>query len=517
MPRHLLLRSSTWPALLAATALVVAQLVLAWLPLGWPMALLQLALVAGWVALVGAIRAAAALALAAQNAEPAPDTGAHALHLLEEALNILPDNSTFSLFDAQEHMVLSSARTRARYPKASPFMVPGVRFEELLRHAVAVGELPESGGQEAWIQQRLADFRHPVELQVHELPNDCWMRVRQQRQSDGSTAVLRADITDTVRKERALEKARQQAHSAQSQLFEALEAMPIGIELYDEHDRLVYFNRKMGEMRPWFTLEEGRGLTHEALVRIGLRQGFPHEAMGREDEWLAAHLSDRGKRAMPEVRSYPIGVWMHAYESRTPSGYIVAVRLDITEMVLQRQALEQANQRLAQLSATDGLTGIGNRRHFDAVLATEWLRGARQQEPLSLLIIDIDHFKLYNDHYGHLAGDACLRRIAQLLATCVRRAGELVARYGGEEFVLLLPGTDQNHARMVAQHCMDALAQARIPHASSPTADHVTLSIGIAHTVPDADRQPESLVDAADTALYRAKNAGRQQFEVSRI
>ncbi|MEO6853576.1 MAG: diguanylate cyclase, partial [Rhodoferax sp.] len=277
------------------------------------------------------------------------------------------------------------------------------------------------------------------------------------------------------------------------------------------------FNRKMGEMRPWFTLEEGRGLTHEALVRIGLRQGFPHEAMGREEEWLATHLAERGQRAMPEVRSYPIGVWMHAYESRTPSGYIVAVRLDITEMVLQRQALELANQRLAQLSATDGLTGIGNRRHFDAVLATEWLRGARQQEPLALLMIDIDHFKLYNDHYGHLAGDACLRRVARLLATCVRRAGELVARYGGEEFVLLLPGTDQDHARLVAQHCMDALALERIPHAGSPTADFLTLSIGVAHTVPDAERKPDTLVYAADTALYRAKNAGRQQFDISQF
>jgi diguanylate cyclase (GGDEF)-like protein len=208
---------------------------------------------------------------------------------------------------------------------------------------------------------------------------------------------------------------------------------------------------------------------------------------------------------------------MHAYEARTPSGYIVAVRLDITEMVLQRQALEQANQRLAQLSATDSLTSISNRRHFDEVLATEWQRGARQQEPLALLLIDIDHFKRYNDHYGHLAGDACLRRVAELLSRCVRRAGELVARYGGEEFVLLLPGIDPDHARLVAQHCMDALALERIPHAASPTADYVTLSIGVAHTVPDAQHGAESLVQAADNALYRAKNAGRQQFEVSQL
>ena len=507
MPRPPFLRASAWPTLLAAAALLAAQVALVWLPLGWPVAVLQAALLAGWVALVATVRTAAVPVAAALSPH----------RLLEEALDILPENSTFALFDAQERLVLVNARTRVLYPKTSPFMVPGTPFEEILRSTVALGEMPESGGEEAWIQQRLAAFRHPVEPQIQELPNDRWLRICQQRLPDGSTAILRADITDAVRKERALEQARQEAHNAQSQLSEALEAMPIGIELFDAQDRLVYFNRKMGEMRPWFTLEEGRGLTHEALVRIGLRQGFPHEAMGREEEWLATHLAERGKRATPEVRSYPIGVWMHAYESRTPSGYIVAVRLDITEMVLQRQALEQANQRLALLSATDGLTGIGNRRHFDAVLATEWLRGARQQEPLALLMIDIDHFKLYNDHYGHLAGDACLRRVAQLLATCVRRAGELVARYGGEEFVLLLPGTDLDQARLVAQHCIDAMAQERIPHADSPTAQFVTLSIGVAHTVPDAERKADTLVDAADNALYRAKNAGRQQFDVSQM
>ena len=384
MPYLLLLRSSTRPMVVTAAALAAMQLTLGWLPLGWPVALLQVALVAGWIGWVGAMRAVRL-----------PLTGAPLPPLLDQS--------------------------------------------------------------------------------------------------------------------------RQKINNAQSQLCEALEAMPIGVELYDDKDRLVYFNREMAEMRPWITLEEGRGLTHETLVRIGLRHGSPSEAIGHEEEWLAVHMAQRGQRALPEVRSYPVGVWMHAYESHTPSGYTVAVCLDITEMVLQRQALEQANQRLALLSATDGLTGIANRRHFDTTLATEWLRGARQQEPLTLLMMDIDHFKLYNDHYGHLAGDACLRRVAQLLTTCVRRAGELVARYGGEEFVLLLPGTDQNHARLIAQHCIDALAQERIPHAASPTADHVTLSIGLAHTVPNAEHSADVLVKAADTALYGAKNAGRQQFEVSQI
>ena len=127
--------------------------------------------------------------------------------------------------------------------------------------------------------------------------------------------------------------------------------------------------------------------------------------------------------------------------------------------------------------------------------------------------MDIDHFKRYNDHYGHVAGDACLRQVAQALARCVRRADELAARYGGEEFVLLLPGCTLADARAVAQHCMDAIAQIALPHATSCTAQHLTLSIGIASLCPIAGTDPTILVDAADAALYRAKNAGRNQCE----
>lgn len=507
MPRIPLWRLSAWPTLVAAAALVAAQVALAWLPLGGPVVVLQLALVAGWVALAGAVRGLAAATPAVPMAVAPPPVQA-----LEAALDILPDHSTFALFDARERLVLVSARTRTLYPHAAPFMQPGVSFEDVLRHTVAVGEMPESGGQEAWIQQRLEAFRNPVATQVQELPNDRWLRIDQRRLPDGSTVVLRADITDNVRRERALEQARQQAHAAQSQLSEALEAMPIGVELYDAQDRLVYFNRKMGEMRPWFTLEEGRGLTHEALVRIGLRQGFPQEAMGREEEWLAQHLAARGNRAMPEVRSYPIGVWMHAYESRTPSGYIVAVRLDITEMVLQRQALEQANQRLAQLSATDGLTGIGNRRHFDAVLATEWLRGARQQEPLALLMIDIDHFKLYNDHYGHSGGDRVLRQVAGAVQKTLKRETDLVARYGGEEFVMFLPHTDAVGGQVCAELARKAVESLHIAHEKSLAGPLLSISLGGTSVKLGPDGLvPYRVLEQSDQQLYRAKQLGRNR------
>lgn len=174
-----------------------------------------------------------------------------------------------------------------------------------------------------------------------------------------------------------------------------------------------------------------------------------------------------------------------------------------------------ANQKLERESATDGLTGITNRRRFDEILGIEWLRAARSGTCLSLLIFDIDHFKRFNDHYGHVAGDECLRRVAQLLHSSARRAGDLVARYGGEEFVVLLPGAKLTDAVELAQRCQQGISAMALPHAASPTADHVTFSIGIAFVGPSAANEPASLVNAADTAMYRAKTAGRARYAVA--
>ena len=214
------------------------------------------------------------------------------------------------------------------------------------------------------------------------------------------------------------------------------------------------------------------------------------------------------------MQQLPDQRWLRVHERRTRRGGIAGVRTDVTELVHKEQLLAVANAQLAQLSTTDGLTGIGNRRYFDERLASEWQRGARQQLPLALLLIDIDHFKLYNDHYGHLAGDECLRCVAQTLASCVRRADEFAARYGGEEFVLLLPGSNLDAARAVAQRCLEEMARVAIPHAASPTASLLTLSIGIASMCPIAGAHPTTLIDAADAALFRAKKAGRNQFEL---
>lgn len=298
-------------------------------------------------------------------------------------------------------------------------------------------------------------------------------------------------------------------------LQEAIEALPLGVAVYDQHDRLILFNRGAAELAPYRYGGELIGQTFETIIRRSLERGAIADALGREDEWLRERLAGRGQLDRPLLRPVPDGRWMHLYEISTPSGCLVMARLDVSELVRKSMALERSNQQLEQLSATDGLTGLANRRQFDQHLHGEWQRSMRGGQPISLLLVDVDHFKRYNDRYGHLAGDACLRQVAGVLYDCAQRSGELVARYGGEEFAILLPGADADVAMTVAQHCMDEITRAGIEHADSPVADCLTVSIGVATVVATQELVPESLVRSADEALYRVKSSGRAGYHVA--
>jgi len=177
--------------------------------------------------------------------------------------------------------------------------------------------------------------------------------------------------------------------------------------------------------------------------------------------------------------------------------------------------LAASNRQLEMLSRQDGLTGLANRRYLDASLATETRRAARSAEPLSLIMIDIDFFKRYNDAYGHQAGDDCLKRVAGCLQSVCQRAADLPARYGGEEFALVLPNTHAEGARLVAASLAKAIAALAIPHEKSEVAAVVTLSQGIATSGPGLEFTPEGLIEKADHALYRAKDLGRNRAEAA--
>jgi len=172
--------------------------------------------------------------------------------------------------------------------------------------------------------------------------------------------------------------------------------------------------------------------------------------------------------------------------------------------------LDQVNRELKRLSSMDGLTGLANRRHFDAMLRAEWNKGEAQRKPLSLLMCDVDFFKLFNDGYGHLQGDDCLRRVASALQFSVRRPNELAARYGGEEFTLLLPDTSAPQAMEIAESVRANVERLEIPHAHAPKG-HISLSLGVATRVPNAQLSPERLIALADKALYIAKKSGRDR------
>ena len=173
---------------------------------------------------------------------------------------------------------------------------------------------------------------------------------------------------------------------------------------------------------------------------------------------------------------------------------------------------QRSQQQLNNIARVDALTSICNRREFDLRLMAEWGRGARTDNSLALLMIDVDKFKEYNDHHGHLRGDECLVAVAQVLNSCIQRTGDLLARYGGEEFVVLLPDSDLEGALKVAQDCHTAILDARLPHVTSNISIYVTVSIGVAAMLPIYERSNTLLIEQADIALYQAKHNGRNRI-----
>jgi len=200
-----------------------------------------------------------------------------------------------------------------------------------------------------------------------------------------------------------------------------------------------------------------------------------------------------------------------------PIDFPVALARIRTHLLLRQMvlALEEANAKLERLSFLDGLTNIANRRRFDEFLHIEWRRAAREAAPLSVILADIDFFKAYNDTYGHEAGDEILKKVAGALAAMLNRPADLVARYGGEEFVVALPGTDAAGALVLAERLRAAVEALAVAHSTSRAAAHVTISVGVATTIPERGAAPEALVAAADQALYEAKHDGRNRVRAS--
>jgi diguanylate cyclase (GGDEF)-like protein/PAS domain S-box-containing protein len=259
--------------------------------------------------------------------------------------------------------------------------------------------------------------------------------------------------------------------------------------------------------------------------------GWPQESWTTVDDWASRiHPEDRERVVGYCVAQSQAGadheadyraltadgdhVWIRdvVHVMRDEAGQVqslVGFMFDISERKKTEQQLIKLQQELESLSFKDGLTGVANRRMFDTVLDSEWTDARRSGQPLSVIMLDIDFFKQYNDAYGHLQGDACLRQVAQILDQAATRPRDLLARLGGEEFALILPQSDAEAAMTVARRCMQRLFAARIPHAASPIGPLLTLSLGVGTLVPGRDDVALAFLERVDRRLYDAKQGGR--------
>jgi diguanylate cyclase (GGDEF)-like protein len=215
------------------------------------------------------------------------------------------------------------------------------------------------------------------------------------------------------------------------------------------------------------------------------------------------------KLAADQVRGFEVGAT--DYITKPINTKILRARLKAHI----RQSRDLKN--LEELVLTDALTGVANRRKFNEAISSDWKLGVRDQKPISLLMIDIDDFKRFNDHYGHPEGDKCLIAVANTLRKSIERPIDMLARIGGEEFVILLPDTDLDGAEFIAQKVINAFHSLSYPHSESRVRDIVTLSIGISCTTPSLEDQSEQLIYAADKALYKAKHDGKDCFRVEKF
>jgi diguanylate cyclase (GGDEF)-like protein/PAS domain S-box-containing protein len=192
---------------------------------------------------------------------------------------------------------------------------------------------------------------------------------------------------------------------------------------------------------------------------------------------------------------------------------LIGFMFDITERKLNEEKLLHLQKELEELSFKDGLTDIANRRMFDSILDIEWASARRNRQPLSLIILDIDYFKQYNDHYGHVKGDECLRQVAQVLNAAAMRPRDFFARFGGEEFVIILPETDQLAAQKLAEKCRNLILKQQLPHEKSKVDSVLTISLGVGTILPSHDAEPIDFIEKVDRLLYKAKQKGRNCVE----
>jgi len=299
-------------------------------------------------------------------------------------------------------------------------------------------------------------------------------------------------------------------HTVYKTLLESTKAIPWKIDWNSK--RFTYVGPQIEALlgwppSSWASLDDWAQRIHpderEAIVHFCVSQcqgGTDHEA---------------DYRALASDGSY---VWIRdvVHVVRNDDGSVnslIGFMFDISERKKTEEQLIRLQKELEELSFKDGLTGIANRRMFDTILEREWANARRLRQPLSLIILDIDYFKQYNDRYGHLRGDDCLKRVARALTAAAQRPRDFIGRFGGEEFVLVLPETDPGAARKIAQRCRDLIYELHIPHENSSAGATLSISLGVGTVVPTAHMEQMAFIEQVDKLLYRAKQNGRDRAE----
>lgn len=297
----------------------------------------------------------------------------------------------------------------------------------------------------------------------------------------------------------------------------ALAEMSDGLAMFDVSGRLVFCNQQYRDSFPYTGEFRQPGVHISQILRFVVETGEQLSVPQEDpDKWVAEITANLNRESEEEIALFD-GRWLQLRTRPTSNGSTMVVVSDVTRLKQAELALHSATDQLKHLVRTDSLTGLLNRRAFDDAIESEVRRTARTGTPLSLLIIDIDRFKAYNDRYGHPEGDECLRQVAQRLKSSFKRPADVPARYGGEEFAAILPDTDEDGAYQVAETFRRELAAARIPHAASERG-YVTASVGVATYMPDnLHRSAAEIIAVADEMLYGAKAAGRDRVLGTRI
>lgn len=311
------------------------------------------------------------------------------------------------------------------------------------------------------------------------------------------------DESDQVRLEEEIETARRR-------LSQALTNMADGLAMFDADARIVMCNPQYSALFPDTAHLRVAGASLRDILRAGIVLGEEHLPDGTDIEsWIEQIVCGLRSRSEHEIHLRD-DRWLQARVRPSHDGTSLSVVSDITEVKRTAAALQTSNAKLERLASTDALTGLTNRRAFDEALEREFSRCRRASSPLSLLLGDVDHFKAYNDSYGHLAGDKCLAIVATCLRSALKRPADISARFGGEEFVALLPDTDASGALVIAESFRQAVRACRIEHSGSEKGV-VTVTVGTATTSGTALDVPALLVQSADEALYAGKSSGRDR------